>query len=162
MTDLLLLLTWLVQLCLAPTGLCLVMSHKANVLRTYRDLLELVHCLPAEKRAAAAKEARSRVREGAAESNAVKQSDLLKQLVARVSFLRACTPRHAWRHRAIRHPTHYVFRGGELVEGQGHAESRYSVSKTLERAGCRLGLKNGASFALELGDFCLFEYSLPT
>lgn len=100
------------------------MSYKANVLKTYRELLELIHCLPAERRAVALEEARSKLREGATESNAFKQSDLLKQLVARVSFLRAATPRSSWRQRALRQPTHYVYRGGELVEGQGEKETR--------------------------------------
>ena len=101
------------------------MSHRTNVLRAYRDLLELINCLPADKRSVALWEARQRTREGAAESNAVKKSDLLKELVARASFLRASTPRTSWRQRALKQPTHYVFRGGKLVEGHGQAETRY-------------------------------------
>lgn len=99
-------------------------AHRANVLRAYRELLELINCLPSPQRMPALSEARTRLRAGASESNAVKQSDLLKELVARVSFLRASTPRTAWRHRAVKQPAHFVFRGGKLIEGHGEAEIR--------------------------------------
>ena len=100
------------------------MSHRANVLRQYRELLELIRCQPPNKRAAAYAEARTKMRDSAEEANAVRQSDLLKELVARISFLRASTPRHLWRHRARNQPSHFVYRAGQLVEGQGHAETR--------------------------------------
>ena len=109
------------------------MSHKATILRNYRELLDLIHCLPAAKRSAALAEARIKIREGATEVHAAKQSDLLKELVGKISYLRAATPRNAWRRRSLEQPTHYVFRGGKLVQGYGQAETRWAGHQRFRR-----------------------------
>lgn len=69
------------------------MAQRANVLRVYRELIDLIKRLPAERRAASLEEARSSVRANMHESDPLKTSDMLKDLVARVSFLRMATPK---------------------------------------------------------------------
>ena len=71
------------------------MSHRANVLRAYRELVDLLKRLPADRREAGLQEARASVRINAGERDALKASDMLKDLVARISFLRMATPKHA-------------------------------------------------------------------
>ncbi len=69
------------------------MAQRANVLRAYRELIDLVRRLPAEKRDASLQEARKAMQADKNESNLVKQTDMLKQLVSKVSFLRMTTPK---------------------------------------------------------------------
>ncbi|BDA43734.1 hypothetical protein COCOBI_04-7490 [Coccomyxa sp. Obi] len=58
------------------------------------------------------------------ETDPLKASDMLKDLVARVSFLRMATPK-TYRDRRTRHGAEtYVLRDGQLVEGRGVADSR--------------------------------------
>ena len=69
------------------------MAQRANVLRAYRELLDLTKRLPLEKRYANLEEARKAVRSNRSETDPVKQTDMLKELVAKVSFLRMTTPK---------------------------------------------------------------------
>ena len=70
-----------------------LMAQRANVLRAYRELIDLVRRLPAETRDASLQEARGAMQADKNESNLVKQTDMLKQLVSKVSFLRMTTPK---------------------------------------------------------------------
>ena len=69
------------------------MAQRANVLRAYRELLDLAKRLPIDKRNASLEEARKAMRSNQTEVDPVKQTDLLKELVAKVSFLRMTTPK---------------------------------------------------------------------
>ena len=69
------------------------MAQRANVLRAYRELLDLAKRLPVEKRYASLEEARKAMRSNQRETDPVKQTDMLKELVAKVSFLRMTTPK---------------------------------------------------------------------
>ncbi|CAK0779791.1 hypothetical protein CVIRNUC_004853 [Coccomyxa viridis] len=100
------------------------MAQRANVLRAYRELLDLAKRLPIDKRNASLEEARKAMRSNQSEVDPVKQTDLLKELVAKVSFLRMTTPK-TYRDRRTRHGSvTLVMRDGALVEGQGTSESR--------------------------------------
>lgn len=93
------------------------MQHqRAQVLSHYRQLIRLIRRLPADKAAAAQEEARAAMRERSGERDPLRAHDHLKELAARVSFLRMTTPRPAGE------PVgsgRFVFRGGEWVEGEG-------------------------------------------
>jgi hypothetical protein len=71
------------------------MAHRANVLRAYRELVDLLKRLPPEQRGPRLQEARAAVRANSGETDALKASDMLRDLVARVSFLRMATPKTA-------------------------------------------------------------------
>ena len=131
-----------------------LMAQRANVLRAYRELIDLAKRLPSAKRDVSVQEARNALRTNRNESDPVKQSDMLKELVAKVSFLRMTTPK-TYRDRSssyslqnctiahemlasipsraevtmpCRRTRHgfvtYVLRDGVLVESQGKSESR--------------------------------------
>ena len=69
------------------------MAQRANVLRAYRELLDLAKRLPIDKRYASLEEARKAMRSNQSEADPIKQTDMLKELVAKVSFLRMTTPK---------------------------------------------------------------------
>lgn len=69
------------------------MMQRANVLRVYRELVDLIKRLPAERREISLQEARASMRANIGEADAFKASEMLKDLVARVSFLRMATPK---------------------------------------------------------------------
>jgi hypothetical protein len=69
------------------------MAQRANVLRAYRELIDLIKRLPRKRQAASLQEARTSMRANMNETDPVKVSDMLKELVARVSFLRMATPK---------------------------------------------------------------------
>jgi len=69
------------------------MSQRANVLRAYRELIDLIKRLPLERRQASLQEAKATMRANKNEGDPLKASDMLKELVARVSFLRMATPK---------------------------------------------------------------------
>jgi hypothetical protein len=94
------------------------MSGNTKVLNAYRELLKLIQRLPPEKRVQGLAEARSAMRAHAQEPDLMKQSELFKQLVARISFLRVITPRRPREVSSIG-DGHYVLRDGVLVEGSG-------------------------------------------
>jgi hypothetical protein len=101
-------------------------SHRTNVLRAYRELLNLIHRLPAQDQQKALQEARELLTKNKNISNAVEASDKLKELVARISFLRIMTPRRPGEKSRIGAGT-FVLRDGELVEGKAMGVSRYLV-----------------------------------
>ena len=78
------------------------MAQRANVLRIYRELIDLIKRLPTERREASLREAREAVKANVNETDPLKASDMLKDLVARVSFLRMATPK-TYRDRCV-HP----------------------------------------------------------
>ncbi len=63
------------------------------MLRAYRELIDLIKRLPAGRRTASLEEARASMRNNMHETDPLKASDMLKDLVARVSFLRMATPK---------------------------------------------------------------------
>lgn len=69
------------------------MTQRANVLRAYRELVDLIKRLPADRREVNLQEARASMRANMKETDPLKASDMLKDLVARVSFLRMATPK---------------------------------------------------------------------
>ncbi|KAI3433446.1 hypothetical protein D9Q98_003260 [Chlorella vulgaris] len=93
-------------------------QHRTQVLRAYRELLGLVRRLPEQQRSVQRAEARAALRLHAAEADEAKRQDLFKQLAAKISFLRAVTPRRPGEVSSIG-AGHYVLRGGQLVEGSG-------------------------------------------
>lgn len=91
-------------------------SHRHQVFSRYRELLRVIKRLPGEKAAAARREAQQTVRQRRDETDPEAQLRYLKELVARISFLRITTPRPAGE------PIgggSYVMRDGELVQGAG-------------------------------------------
>jgi hypothetical protein len=63
-------------------------QHRLNVMRAYRELCWLAARLPSAKRESALAEARASIRANAGETDPGRSSDQLKELWARVSFLR--------------------------------------------------------------------------
>ena len=71
------------------------MSQRTNVLRAYRELVDLLKRLPADQAGPRLQEARAALRANSSEADPLKASDMLRDLVARVSFLRMATPKTA-------------------------------------------------------------------
>lgn len=95
------------------------LRQRAQVLKAYRDFVDVVRrSRPASEREAKLEEVRAKVRANASETDETKKVDLLKQLVARVSYLRIVTPKSG-RGRHKRESGTFVVREGELVEGSG-------------------------------------------
>ena len=93
-------------------------AHSTAVLRAYRELLGLVRRLPESQRSSAWQKARQTLRQHAGEADEARQQELFKQLAARISFLRAVTPKQPGEVSSIG-AGHYVLRDGKLVEGSG-------------------------------------------
>lgn len=92
-------------------------GHRQQVMSRYRELLRLVHRLPdGSKRAAARAEAQTTMRQHQHEQDPEAQLNYLKELVARISFLRITTPRRPGESLA---GGTYVLRDGQLVQGSG-------------------------------------------
>lgn len=107
----------------------LYMSHRINVLRAYRELVNLIHRLAPDKVQPALQEARAAVQANKAEADPLRASDQLKDLYARISFLRMATPRMP-RDRFFRGGAgSFVLRDGELVAGAARKESRCAASR---------------------------------
>eukprot|EP00878_Enallax_costatus_P006456 GHUV01006768.1.p1 GENE.GHUV01006768.1~~GHUV01006768.1.p1 ORF type:complete len:133 (+),score=26.11 GHUV01006768.1:211-609(+) len=90
--------------------------HKAQVLSRYRELLRLIHRLPSDKATAAKAEAQQTIRQRQTETDPEAQLQYLKELVARISFLRITTPRPVGEKLE---GGSYVLRDGSLVKGSG-------------------------------------------
>ena len=95
-----------------------------NILRSYRELLTLLQRLPRDAQLSASKEAKARIRDHRKETDSLKITDLHKQLVARLSFLRMTTNRRPGERRQSTSGT-FVMREGELVESASEREHRY-------------------------------------
>lgn len=91
-------------------------AHKAQVLSRYKELLRLIYRLPAEKAAVAKAEAQQTIRQRRGETDPEAQLQHLKELVARISFLRITTPRPVGEKLEA---GSYVLREGQLVKGAG-------------------------------------------
>lgn len=102
-------------------------QHRIQVLRAYRELLGLVKRLPEAQRGGAWREARQTIRLHAGEASEDRQQELFKQLAAKISFLRAVTPKRPGEVSAIG-AGHYVMRDGKLVEGSGRTAGARSVA----------------------------------
>lgn len=134
-------------------------THRQNVLRAYRELLKLVKRLPGDQRAKSWQEARATVRQHVGEADPVRQADLLKELVAKISFLRVITPRIPGEKSAVG-AGHWVLRNGELVEGEGAVAGTRCVRAregSLQRAGVHCVLDRSRAAApkgAERGKLC--------
>lgn len=96
---------------------------RGNILRSYRELLTLLQRLPRDSQLSAVKEAKAKIRAHREETDSVKVTDLHKQLVAKLSFLRMTTNRRPGeRHRP--NSGTFVLREGELVESDSERELR--------------------------------------
>jgi hypothetical protein len=94
----------------------MIEQHSARVLAHYRQLLRLIRRLPADKALVAEAEARTTIRARSGERDPEQALHHLKELAARISFLRMTTPRPPGE------PVgsgRFVFRSGEWVEGEG-------------------------------------------
>lgn len=101
-------------------------THKAQVLSRYKELLKLIQRLPAEQAAVARSEAQQTIRQRRQETDREAQLQHLKELVARISFLRITTPRPVGEKLEA---GSYVLREGELVKGAGEDKgARYPPS----------------------------------
>jgi len=100
--------------------------HRAQVLARYRELLQLIKRLPPESAASALAEAQQTIRQRSTVADPETQLLHLKELVAKISFLRITTPRPVGER--IRAGT-FVLRGGELVPGTGEEKGSRSASQ---------------------------------
>lgn len=96
---------------------------RGNILRSYRELLTLLKRLPTNSQIAAGKEAKAKILAHCDETNAVKITDLHKQLVAKISFLRLTTTRRPGEKLRQGSGT-FVLRKGGLVESDSARENR--------------------------------------
>ena len=98
---------------------------RGNILRSYRELLTLLQRLPRDSQLSAVKEAKAKIRAHREETDSLKVTDLHKQLVAKLSFLRMTTNRRPGERRQSTSGT-FVLREGELVENASEREHRYT------------------------------------
>lgn len=96
-----------------------VSQQRAAVLSRYRELLRLLKRLPVDRSADTRKEVASAIRARAAETHPEAVLSGLRELAARISFLRISTPRRAGEPLG---GGSFVLRGGKLVEGGGEAK----------------------------------------
>jgi hypothetical protein len=97
-------------------------AHKSQVLSRYRELLRLIQRLPSSKAASARAEAQQTIRKRQHEADPEQQLQHLKELVAKIGFLRITTPRRPGE--ALESGS-FVLRDGQLVKGSGeHKGSR--------------------------------------
>jgi hypothetical protein len=119
-------------MCSSSATTCL-QQHRRQVLSRYRELLRLIERLPQPKAAAARQEASASLRRNQREADPQAQLQQLKQLVARISFLRITTPRPPGE--ALGGGT-YVLRDGQLVQGGGQDKGTRCAACVC--AGCQL------------------------
>eukprot|EP00879_Flechtneria_rotunda_P014355 GHRR01014995.1.p1 GENE.GHRR01014995.1~~GHRR01014995.1.p1 ORF type:complete len:133 (+),score=23.06 GHRR01014995.1:379-777(+) len=94
-------------------------SQKAQVLSRYKELLRLIQRLPFDKAVAAKAEAQQTIRQRRAETSPDTNLLYLKELAARISFLRMTTPRRAGE---PLDSGRYILRDGELVKSTGESK----------------------------------------
>lgn len=114
-------------------------AHRAQVLSRYRELLRLIERLPAEKAATARSEAQQTIRDRRKESDPEAQLHHLKELVAKISFLRITTPRPVGEKLDA---GSYVLRDGQLVKGSAEDKGARYMATTLRNRTpllCHLG-----------------------
>lgn len=98
-------------------------EHSRNVCRLYRELLILIKRLPEQKVQTAWNQARNEIRRHKEVRDKMKASDLMKEMVAKISYLRSITPRQPGDASRLRLGSgHWVMRDGKLVEGHGQSK----------------------------------------
>lgn len=109
---------------------------RGNVLRSYRELLTLLRRLSNDAQSAAGKEAKSKILAHKDETDSLKISDLHKQLIAKISFLRMTTTRIPGEKSRQASGT-FILRKGDLVATETAIESRCDdVCFTIDRHLC--------------------------
>lgn len=93
------------------------LSQSKLVISAYRELLRFIRRLPASEQPGKLAEAGETMRKHQSETNAQKVSDLHKELVAKIGWLRVVTPRRQGDSQRIG-AGNFVIRDGKLVEGQ--------------------------------------------
>ena len=96
---------------------------RSNILRTYRELLTLLKRLPESTYIEEYQRVKSEIVQHRHETDALKVTDLHKQLIAKVSFLRMTTTRRPGEPQRQGSGT-FVLRGGALVESETEQQSR--------------------------------------
>ena len=99
---------------------------RGNILRSYRELLTLLRRLPTDAQLSASREAKAKIRAHREETDSLKITDLHKQLVAKLSFLRMTTNRRQGERHQSSSGT-FVLREGELVESASEREHRWFI-----------------------------------
>jgi hypothetical protein len=107
----------------------MVLQNTAQVFSYYRQLLRLTARLPADKAAAARSEARATIRERSGETDEARAQQHLKELAARVSFLRMTTPRPAGEPLDA---GRFIYRSGKWESGEGESKG----SRCVQAARC--------------------------
>lgn len=105
--------------------------HKQQVLSRYRELMRLIQRMPEQKAAAARLEAQQTLRQHKDEADPELRLNYLKDLAARISFLRITTPRRPGE--PLGGGT-YVMRDGELVQGAGEDKGSRYVPRPVQGA----------------------------
>lgn len=110
-------------------------DHIRNVCRLYRELLILIKRLPRNEIERSWEEARSTIRRHKSEVDPMRASDLMKEMVAKISYLKTITPRMPGDGQRLRLGSgHWVMRDGKLVEGHGEIKGKRSIDlRFLER-----------------------------
>lgn len=98
------------------------MPTKADILRTYRELVYVVGRLPKGSRHKDLSEVKAKIRANRSAIDEAEVSDLHKQLVGKIGFLRLAHPRIAGDRYAGAGT--FVVRDGIVVEDHAHRESR--------------------------------------
>ncbi len=96
---------------------------RGNILRSYRELLTLLKRLPNDAQSVAGKEAKNEILAHQHETDSLKTTDLHKQLIAKVSFLRMTTTRRPGE-RSMQASGTFILRGGDLVDAESASEQR--------------------------------------
>lgn len=97
---------------------------RGNILRSYRELLTLLKRLPNDAQSAAGKEAKNEILAHRHETDSLKITDLHKQLIAKISFLRMTTTRRPGE-RSRQASGTFILREGDLVETESASEQRW-------------------------------------
>lgn len=107
-------------------------EHARNVCRLYRELLILIKRLPKDKIEDAWTRARQEIRRHRDEQDKMRASDLMKEMVAKISYLKSITPRYPGDATRLRLGSgHWVMRDGELVEGYGTSKGQRVADGTI-------------------------------
>jgi hypothetical protein len=136
------------------------LAHKAKVLAAYKELLSLIRRLPNDRKTSALDEARQTIRNHANENDLGKQSDLFKQLAARITFLRTITPKRPGDVSSIG-AGHFVLREGKLVKGAGMSAGTRSV-QTYGYLANYIGTLNLSLFVSYVYTYFYITTGLPT
>lgn len=113
------------------------LTHSRDVLRAYREVLLLIRRLPPSQRTSALQQARSEAQADKLIKDAAEVLEKIKQMHARISYLRSATPRQAGDGRQLGAGV-FVLRDGKLVPSAARPESRVADGKmTMEEARTR-------------------------